>query len=837
MMHAVYCAIYIQQSNPVRPPIPHHIGEDDEVENEEENEEVEKEEEHEVVEGEKEDMENEEESEEEEEEEVENEENEEVENEENEAVENEENEEVNEEENEEEELTTTSVPAVISTRTRHCERGAYSVDDRGRIVTAVSASQSTCSLQHLPVKTPSLTVRYATGGDKAAFASLAAQLLQFPAAQVDNTTPITELPGMVSRLVDASTTFLPPHPCPAPASLEAASLATWDCSGQVLHLQRLLQLATRVTVMAQYHVGGFLRQVVASANTTNSKERSDVLAALANTASKDSNRHYNAILSSCACDQCSHALPGQAGGGVRMPCRTSQVMARFARDSLANITPTFFRQCMQMHAALPPTHALFTECVETVTVTPTHARLLAVGLHQAVCSLRRLGTPLPRANSQLGLWRHFQVATHPEEAIDFVDGDGGYLVVDHIPGLRDFVHARAPAIIWHEGMRGELVPFRCHGHDALELEHLYHCPNGTHHHLGYEALCAARGAVAKAAAISVHSAGEVDIHGRRLVCTIAITTSRQGRSTSLGECFLQAGLSYPMPGAPATFTRAFTEAQASSSGVFAVLPHSLATSHQLHPSQLRAALGPSSRSVHLVHNGEVYKVTGRSELRDASHVIVWESQEKDAGQGAFVRSRPPHLPDHVRPFIKEGSIICGYGKGSLSEEQFQQLSPQELEYTLTVNFRGTFHYNAHIYNGHNIGCYVNQGGLQQALDRLLHMARVGGRFEFSRIEEEAQLHCNCKFAKRRNFGAALIADRQIRLRDNPTELLANYGIEGYWLGFFARHCAELGFEHPMVRIVLWCATSHQSHLPQEIRDTITQEIPPGVQIPPDLTPR
>ena len=339
MMHAVYCAIYIQQSNPVRPPIPHHIGEDDE-----ENEEVEKEEEHEVVEGEKEDMENEEESEEEEEEEVENEENEEVENEENEAVENEENEEVNEE-NEEEELTTTSVPALISTRTRHCERGAYSVDDRGRIVTAVSASQSTCSLQHLPVKTPSLTVRYATGGDKAAFASLAAQLLQFPAAQVDNTTPITELPGMVSRLVDASTTFLPPHPCPAPASLEAASLATWDCSGQVLHLQRLLQLATRVTVMAQYHVGGFLRQVVASANTTNSKERSDVLAALANTASKDSDRHYNAILSSCACDQCSHALPGQAGGGVRMPCRTSQVMARFARDSLANITPTFFRPC------------------------------------------------------------------------------------------------------------------------------------------------------------------------------------------------------------------------------------------------------------------------------------------------------------------------------------------------------------------------------------------------------------------------------------------------------------------------------------------------------------
>ena len=32
--------------------------------------------------------------------------------------------------------------------------------------------------------------------------------------------------------------------------------------------------------------------------------------------------------------------------------------------------------------------------------------------------------------------------------------------------------------MWQEGMHGYLVPFRCHGHDALQLEHLYHCPDG-----------------------------------------------------------------------------------------------------------------------------------------------------------------------------------------------------------------------------------------------------------------------------------------------------------------------------------------------------------------------
>ena len=77
-----------------------------------------------------------------------------------------------------------------------------------------------------------------------------------------------------------------------------------------------------------------------------------------------------------------------------------------------------------MHAALPHTHGLFTECVETAMVTPTHAQLLGVRLKQAICSLRHLGTPLPHPISQLGLWHHFEIATHPGEAIDYVDGMG-----------------------------------------------------------------------------------------------------------------------------------------------------------------------------------------------------------------------------------------------------------------------------------------------------------------------------------------------------------------------------------------------------------------------------
>ena len=62
-------------------------------------------------------------------------------------------------------------------------------------------------------------------------------------------------------------------------------------------------------------------------------------------------------------------------------------------------------------------------------------------------------------------------------------------MVDHIPGLGEYLQQSVPAIMWLESMRSNLVPFRCHGHNALELDHVYHAADGTAQHLGYEALC------------------------------------------------------------------------------------------------------------------------------------------------------------------------------------------------------------------------------------------------------------------------------------------------------------------------------------------------------------
>ena len=73
----------------------------------------------------------------------------------------------------------------------------------------------------------------------------------------------------------------------------------------------------------------------------------------------------------------------------------------------------------------------------------------------------------------------------------------------------------------------------------------------------------------------------------KLICSI-LTTDSLGMSTSIGQCLLGAGLSYPLPGAPSTYTTVFAQVEASCLGVFKVFPPALAHSPEVTPSQLRA---------------------------------------------------------------------------------------------------------------------------------------------------------------------------------------------------------------------------------------------------------
>ena len=140
------------------------------------------------------------------------------------------------------------------------------------------------------------------------------------------------------------------------------------------------------------------------------------------------------------------------------------------------------------------------------------------------------------------------------------------------------------------------------------------------------------------------------------------------------------------------------------------------------------------------------------------------------------------------------------------------------------------------YDGENIGQYLNQGGLRQALSLMVRLCRQPGPFQFSLIEDKAQAHCNTCFSYHKHAGAVVIAEERIELREEPVELLVNYGIEDYWLGFFGRHALDWGLEHPMVRSVLWCASSPHSSLDDHLKQVVLRALPQGVTVPPNITP-
>lgn len=140
------------------------------------------------------------------------------------------------------------------------------------------------------------------------------------------------------------------------------------------------------------------------------------------------------------------------------------------------------------------------------------------------------------------------------------------------------------------------------------------------------------------------------------------------------------------------------------------------------------------------------------------------------------------------------------------------------------------------YDGQNIGRFLNQGGLREALTLMVRQAQQPGPIRFSLVEEEAQSHCNARFSHNRHFGAVVLAAEDLVLQQSPVELLVNYGIQSYWLDFFARHAAQWGLQHPMVRAVLWCAGSPDSSWPPSLREEVTSSLPQGVTIPPNITP-
>ena len=119
------------------------------------------------------------------------------------------------------------------------------------------------------------------------------------------------------------------------------NLAAWDCRGHLKHILCLLYLASRITMLAQYHIGGFLWDTLSPATT--SKARHEIVTAIATSGFLENRTQYRDTLSSCGCESCISALGWREEHGVvtSSPAERQEVLAKFANDYLANATPTF----------------------------------------------------------------------------------------------------------------------------------------------------------------------------------------------------------------------------------------------------------------------------------------------------------------------------------------------------------------------------------------------------------------------------------------------------------------------------------------------------------------
>ena len=170
-----------------------------------------------------------------------------------------------------------------------------------RRLEAVKTKVSRELIRHMPSKTPHETLLYATGDNPEAFVAMVADLLHCREAGASR----DQLPDMVSRLVDTTIFTEPPYPCSPPAPTNLENLEGWDCNGHLGHIRSLLKLANRVTLLAHYHIGGFLSYTTAVTITPHNRHA--ILAAIANMACREERSHYLDTLDSCGCGVCASA--------------------------------------------------------------------------------------------------------------------------------------------------------------------------------------------------------------------------------------------------------------------------------------------------------------------------------------------------------------------------------------------------------------------------------------------------------------------------------------------------------------------------------------------------
>ena len=514
------------------------------------------------------------------------------------------------------------------------------------------------------------------------------------------------------------------------------------CSRNLSVIQALLREKRRFSNAVNYSIGAFLNKVLREGGG----DKTSMILSLCNHAEQEKVKYYQQVLRGCCERQCLSCTQARQfdnehqRGAPKYPCSMTQALCRLNDLDFENLTPTFLKQVMAL-AALDKMCQLVTTFEPESSVRATCLDV-ASSLHD-IPSLLTGAVPVFEMKKDAS----------PVEADQYTDGDGGFIVSEYFPLLEEYLKREGQAVPTVHLQRHDyhLIPFReCH-HDAIELGHEYRVSyetgdsRDTQHiqmEWGYDALVSARGNLAGATQMWIVPKGP-DHDGSRLLLELFILLDGERTPLPTGVRLLEARLSYLVDSSPSLYQQAWETGKRNEAGIHR---YDLGSVEQLHPRVLKHTLTHSSPVISIEHNwGDIpitCRVTNVADWLNEGNIWILWSYITGASLSLFLRPTP--LTTGVPLIIPRDRTVCLY------ELQPTRVPLDQIVCTdyLMENTRLQLRFNPDVYDGQNIGRFVNQAGLPEGVKKLCQSLdrRAGSSgFQSGYINDEMDKYCSVQY--------------------------------------------------------------------------------------------